>query len=216
MLDARLGRFSSVVNNWEERYDNSIDEALEDQVFDGLRADAERAYLRTLWDEGTFPRWLKPELWERNGLEAHLNEGRARCASLARAERVVVDEGRPVGMAFWLRGARAETHEMPGILLRSIPMPHRLVFAGSLATTLAAYWALSMTPIFLLMCIVNTMRWRWDADVPSTGLTPNGERYDVRTFRFYEPSPKNLLWFLCRSCPCPNFKTSSFKLVRIW
>ena len=84
MLDARLGRFSSVVNNWEERYDNSIDEALEDQVFDGLRADAERAYLRTLWDEGTFPRWLKPELWERNGLEAHLNEGRARCASFGR------------------------------------------------------------------------------------------------------------------------------------
>ena len=120
-----------------------------------------------------------------------------------------------VAGGLWLRGARAATHEMPGIMLTKIPMPHQLIFEGSLGRTLAAYWALSMTPIFLLMCIVNTMRWRWDADVPSTGLTPNG-RFDIRTFRFYEPSPKNLIWFLCRSCPCPNFKASSFKSDRIW
>ena len=89
-------------------------------------------------------------------------------------------------------------------------MPHQLIFEGSLGLcrTLAAYWALSMTPIFLLMCIVNTMRWRWDADVPPDGLTPNG-RFDIRTFRFYEPSPKNLLCFLCRTRPCPNFKAPS-------
>ena len=215
MLDADLGRYSSVVRTWKQRYENSIDEALGDAVFDGLRANAERAHLRELRAAGTLPDWLGPALWERNGLEALLRAGYRRCASLARAQRVVVDEGRPVGVGVWLRAARAETQEMPGLLITKIPKPHRLIFGMSLATTLAAYWALSMTPIFLLMCIVNTMRWRWDADLPPDGLTPNG-RFDIRTFRFYEPSPKNLLWFLVRSRPCPNFKTSSFKLDRIW
>ena len=197
-MDGALGSRSSVVQKWEGRYDNSIDEALGDPVFDSLRADDERGHLRELRAAGALPVWLGPALWERNGLEAYLNEGRARCASLARAERVVVDEDREVAMVFWLRAARADTREMPGIMLTKIPMPHKLIFEGSLGRTLAAYWALSMTPIFLLMCIVNTMRWRWDADLPPDGLTPNG-RFDIRTFRFYEPSPKNLLWFLCRA-----------------
>ena len=40
MLDADLGRYSSVVRTWKQRYENSIDEALGDAVFDGLRANA--------------------------------------------------------------------------------------------------------------------------------------------------------------------------------
>ncbi len=205
-----------MVNNWEERYENNIDEALDDPVLDVEEASADRAHLRELSTKGALPPWLPLELFERRKLEDFLRAGYRRCASLARAERVVVDEDREVGAVVWLRAPRAETREMPGILICSIPMPHKLLFHGSLAMTLAAYWALSMTPIFLLMCIVNTMRWRWDADVPPDGLTSNGERFDVRTFRIYEPSPKNLLWFLCRSCPCPNFKASSLKSDRIW
>ena len=71
MLDADLGRYSSVVRTWKQRYENSIDEALGDAVFDGLRANAERAHLRELRAAGTLPDWLGPALWERGTRESH-------------------------------------------------------------------------------------------------------------------------------------------------
>lgn len=198
VLQGLLGGRSTVVQKWEYRYQENIRDALDDPVFGAVEAVDERTHLRTLRDEGALPPWLPLERFEPRELETYLRDGYARCASLARAERITVGESRTVVACVWLRGARADTQEMPGLVLTRIPKPHQLIFTGSLGRTLAAYWALSLTPIFLLMCIVNTMRWRWDGGLPPTGLTPNG-RFNVRTLRFYEPSPKNLLWFLCRA-----------------
>ena len=148
-------------------------------MFDDLRANAERAHLRT--SGGRAAGLAGARAVGRNGLEALLRSpGYRRCASLARggARRRRRRSGRRRG-----RLAPRGANEMPGLML------HEFDAAAHLWHRSRRLGALDDAD--LPTDVTNTMRRGGGLALPTLALLDN-DMFDMRTFRFYEPSPKNL------------------------
>ena len=194
------GRLSKILKSWRGVAENNVQNVesggregfgeRSDDIFEGSRADADRAHAATL----ALPSWISVELFGKDALVKKIKEIYDRCARLVEGTALGVDPNRAVRWVFWLRAPRGSVEELPPLCIAYIPKPFQVLFTSSLAYSCAGYMEAMATPVGLLMALAYTMRHTWDSGMPASGLAAG--KISKPTFVFHEVAPEDVTWFL--------------------
>ena len=85
---------------------------------------------------------------------------------------------------------------LPLLLFTEVVPPYKMIWWSSLAKTLAVLKATRATGMYLLLTLLDTLRYDWKLRVPQNYLSADGKRWDLNRLKIREAAPKFLILFI--------------------
>jgi hypothetical protein len=85
---------------------------------------------------------------------------------------------------------------LPLLLFTEVLPPYKMIYWSSLAKTLAVLKATRATGMYLLLTLLDTLRYDWKLRVPQNYLSADGKRWNLNTLKIREAAPKFLILFI--------------------
>ena len=138
------------------------------------------------------------------GLEAWLRERSGLCSALLDRTRAIIAkpkpaEGEKLGMIVETFLPCFDPFKpLPLLYFREVLPPYKMIFwgPGGLAKTLAVLKATRATGMYLLLTLLDTLRYDWKCRVPQQYLSADGKRWDLNRLKIREAAPKFLILFI--------------------
>ena len=136
------------------------------------------------------------------GMIAWLRERFGLCEALLDRTRAMIARPKPAaGEKYWMV---VETFlpcfdpfkPLPLLLFTEVLPPYKMIYWSSLAKTLAVLKATRATGMYLLLTLLDTLRYDWKLKVPQNYLSADGKRWNLNTLKIREAAPKFLILFI--------------------